>query len=100
MIGYLNVLQAFYRTGEGDSVISHRSDVWLGCVTMMNILVGKQVNEVPDKQVCIYVFLFTFIVCEMYAQLYSTPQDTKFIVIFMPTGILHTYTDHLCQNCT
>ena len=51
MVGYLIVLQAFYRTDEGDSVISHKSDVWSGCVMMMNILVGKKVNEVPDKQV-------------------------------------------------
>ena len=43
--------QAFYTTGKGKSVISHKSDVWSGCVTMMNILVGKEVNEEPDKHV-------------------------------------------------
>ena len=51
MIDYLVVLQAFYRTGEGDSVISHKSDVWSGCVTMMDILVGKKVNEATVKHV-------------------------------------------------
>ena len=43
--------QAFYRTGEGESIISHKSDIWSGCVTMINILVGKEVNEEPDKHV-------------------------------------------------
>ena len=51
LIGYLVVLQAFYRTGEGDSVISHKSDIWSGCVTMMDILVGKKVNKETVKHV-------------------------------------------------
>ena len=47
----LVVLQVFYRTGEGVSVISHKADVWSGCVTMINILVGKKLNEETDKHV-------------------------------------------------
>ena len=38
-------------------VISHKSDVWSGCVTMMNVLVGKGANA--DSQ--IQVFLATCI---------------------------------------
>ena len=33
-------------------MIGHKSDVWSGCVTMMNALIGKEVNDVPDTQVC------------------------------------------------
>ena len=32
--------------------MSHKSDIWSGCVTMINVLIGKGVNEVPDVQVC------------------------------------------------
>jgi len=38
-------------------VINHKSDVWSGCVTMMNVLVGKGANA--DSQ--IQVFLATCI---------------------------------------
>ena len=34
-------------------MISHKSDVWLGGVTMMNALVGRGANTVPLTQVCI-----------------------------------------------
>ena len=33
-------------------MIGHKSDVWSGCVMMINSLIGKEVNDVPDTQVC------------------------------------------------
>lgn len=47
--------ESFYRTGEGDPVMSHKSDIWSGCVTMINALIGKGVNEVPDVQIGIFL---------------------------------------------
>ena len=44
-------IQAFYNSGKGESVIDHRSDVWSGSVTMMNVL-GKGVKWEPRDQVC------------------------------------------------
>ena len=45
------VVQSFYRTGTGETVISHKSDIWSGSVTMMNVLVGKDANSVSHAQV-------------------------------------------------
>ena len=44
-------MQAFYNSGKGESVLDHRSDVWSGSVTMMNVL-GKGVKWEPRDQVC------------------------------------------------
>ncbi|XP_065896980.1 uncharacterized protein [Dysidea avara] len=42
--------ESFFRTGEGELVVSHRSDVWSGCVTMMDILVGKGTQSELHKE--------------------------------------------------
>jgi len=34
-------------------VITHQSDVWSGCVTMMNVLVGKETNSEAHAQVSV-----------------------------------------------
>ena len=44
-------------------MISHRSDVWSGCVTMMDILVGKGTQSELHKEVdtythCLVQFMF------------------------------------------
>ena len=41
-------------------MITHKSDVWSGCVTMMNVLVGKGANvdsriQVSTTSTCTYV---------------------------------------------
>ena len=46
-------MQAFYNSGKGEPVIDHRSDIWSGSVTMMNVLVGKAAKWEPHDQVCI-----------------------------------------------
>ena len=45
-------MQAFYNTGKGELVINHRSDIWSGSVTMMNVLAGKAAKWEPHEQVC------------------------------------------------
>ena len=45
-------MQAFYNSGKGEPVIDHRSDIWSGSVTMMNVLVGKVAKWEPHDQVC------------------------------------------------
>ena len=45
-------MQAFYNSGKGEPVIDHRSDIWSGSVTMMNVLVGKRAKWGPHDQVC------------------------------------------------
>ena len=52
-------------------MITHKSDVWSGCVTMMNVLIGKGVNIDSRIQVRtysqllhvhMYVYIATYIV--------------------------------------
>ncbi|XP_065896995.1 uncharacterized protein [Dysidea avara] len=43
--------ESFYRTGSGETVISHKSDIWSGSVTMMNVLVGKEANSATHDQI-------------------------------------------------
>lgn len=43
--------EAFFKTGEGEHVITHKSDVWSGCVTMMNVLIGKGANIESEIQI-------------------------------------------------
>ena len=45
-------VQAFYTSGKGESVIDHKSDIWSGSVTMMNVLIGKGAKWGPFSQVC------------------------------------------------
>ena len=48
-------------------MITHKSDVWSGCVTMMNVLIGKGANIDPQIQVLLlilyymHVYVFTII---------------------------------------
>ena len=45
-------MQAFFSSGKGEPVIDHKSDVWSGSVTMMNVLVGKGAKWESHDQVC------------------------------------------------
>ncbi|XP_065896986.1 uncharacterized protein [Dysidea avara] len=47
--------ESFYRTDEGEPMITHKSDVWSGCVTMMIVLVSKVVNLIPHKQISAFL---------------------------------------------
>ena len=47
--------------------MSHRSDVWSGCVAMMDILVGKETHtelhvEVRYYRGCFYLFILSLLI--------------------------------------
>ena len=44
-------VQSFFRNEKGERVTTHKSDVWSACVTMMNVFIGKAVNEEAREQV-------------------------------------------------
>ena len=41
---------------------SHKSDVWSGCVTMKNVLVGKAVNKDTHEEVYEHICMCTCII--------------------------------------
>jgi len=53
----LSFVQSFFRSSKGKAVITHQSDVWSGCVTMMNVLVGKKTNSEAHTQVNLFILL-------------------------------------------
>ena len=44
-------IQSFFRNEKGENVTTHKSDVWSACATVMNVLIGKEVNEEAQEQV-------------------------------------------------
>ena len=40
-------------------MITHKSDIWSGCVTMMNVLIGKGANIESRTQVHAY-YIYTY----------------------------------------
>ena len=44
------IMQAFYNT-DGAELITHKSDIWSGSLTMMYILVGLETKVQPHDQV-------------------------------------------------
>ena len=53
-------MQAFFSSGKGEPMIDHKSDVWSGSVTMMNVLVGKGAKWESHDQVFTMCYRISF----------------------------------------